>query len=72
MIDLAIANEVIVYCLLPHTTHLLQSLEISVYTPLKKHLSTITDFITLAIVTHGATRVTVNKTNLPNLPLAHF
>ena len=35
--------------------------------PLKNHFSINTDFITLASVTHGATKVTVNKTNFPNL-----
>ena len=52
------------YCTVYHPTqHLFQPLDISVYKPLKNHFSTITDFITLASVTHGATRVTVNKTN---------
>ena len=55
LIDSAIENNVILYCLPPHTTHLLQLLDRSVYKPPKNHFSTITDFITLASVTHGAT-----------------
>ena len=67
LIDSAIENNVILYCLPPHTTHLLQPLDISVYKPLKNHFSTITDFIVLAGVTHGATQITINKTNFPIL-----
>ena len=66
LIDLAIEN-VILYCLPPHITHLLQCLDRSVHKPPKNHFSTIMDFITLASVTHGATRVMVNKTNFPIL-----
>ena len=66
LIDSSIENNVILYCLPPHTTHL-QIFGISVFKPLKNYFSTITDFITLASVTHGATRVTVNKTNFPIL-----
>lgn len=65
LIDSVIANELIIYCLLPHTIHLLQPLAISVYKQLKNYFSTITDFITLASVTHRVIRVTVNKTNFP-------
>ena len=65
LIDSVIANELIIYCLLPHTTHLLQPLDIPVYKQLKNYFSTITDFITLASVTHRVIRVTVNKTNFP-------
>ena len=67
LIDSVIENNVILYCLPPHTTHLLQPLDILVYKPLKNHFSVITDSITLASVTHGATRITVNKTNFPIL-----
>ena len=36
-IDLARANDIIVYCLPPHTTHVLQPLDVAVYGPLKKN-----------------------------------
>ena len=62
-----IENNVILYCLPPYTTNLLQPLDISVYKPLKNQFSTITDFTVLASVTHEATKITVNKTNLPIL-----
>ena len=55
------------YAKSPHTTHLLQPLDILVYKPLKNHFSTITDFIVLASVTHGPTKIMVNKTNFPIL-----
>ena len=66
LIDSAIENNVILCCL-PHTTHLNQQLDISVYKSLENHFSTITDFIVLASVTHGTTKITVNKTNFPIL-----
>ena len=67
LIDSAIANELILYCLLHNTIQPLQPLDIAVYKSLKNHLSTITDFITLASVTHRINRATVNKTNFPIL-----
>ena len=67
LIDSAIENNVILYCLPPHTAHFLQPLDISVFKPLKNHFSTITDFIVLATETHGATQITVNKINFPIL-----
>ena len=67
LIDSAIENDFILYRLPPHTTHLLQPLDISVYKPLKNNFSTITDFIVLASVPHGPTKIMVNKTNFPIL-----
>ena len=58
----AIDNNEILYCLPPHTTHILQPLDVAVYQPLKAHFSKITDFI--VIVTLGQEKkVTINKTN---------
>ena len=62
LIDSAIENNVILYCLPPHTTHL-QPLDISVFKPLKKHFSTITDFIikiTLYCTVYHPTQHTFN------------
>ena len=67
LIDSAIENDFILYRLPPHTTHLLQPLDILVYKPLKNNFSTITDFIVLASVPHGPTKIMVNKTNFPIL-----
>ena len=64
VIDAAIFNYIELYCLPPHTTHLLQPLDVSVYRPLKAHFSKITDSITLATVGQRE-RVTINKTNFP-------
>lgn len=55
LIDLAIANEVILYHLLPYATHLGQPLKMSMHKLLRSHFSTITCFFTLAGVTDGAT-----------------
>ena len=67
LIDSPIGNGIILYILFstPHNT--LQPVDISVHKQLESHFSNITDFITLVSVTHGATRVTVNKANVPIL-----
>ena len=39
IIDFAGANNVILFCLPPHTTHLLQPLDVAVFSPLKKNIS---------------------------------
>ena len=48
LINAPIHNNIILYCLLPHATHILQPLDVAVYRPLKMHFSRITDFITIA------------------------
>ena len=63
LIDSAIVSEVILYCLPPRTIQFLQHLNKSMNKPLQ--ISTITDFITLASVTDGVTRVTVDKIFFP-------
>ena len=65
LIDSAIANQVTLYCLLLHTTHLGQALKIHVHKPSKDHFSTITDFITLPSVTHGTSRVNCEQNQFP-------
>ena len=39
VIDLARENDVILFCLPPHTTHALQPLDVSVFKSLKSHFS---------------------------------
>ena len=63
VIDTARENNIILYCLPPHTTHILQPLDVSVYKPLKNHFSSITNFIILASVTLNE-KVLLNKKNI--------
>ena len=58
----AIENNAILYCLLPHTTHILQSLDMATYRPLKPHYSKITDFIVMASLGQER-KATINKTS---------
>ena len=62
-IDTARENDIILYCLPPHTTHILQPLHVPVYKPRKNHFSSITDFIILASVTLNE-KVLKYKTNI--------
>ena len=61
VIDVARKADIILYCLPPHTTHILQPLDVSIYGPLKAHFSKITDQIQL--IRLGVTEnVTICKT----------
>ncbi len=61
VIDVARNADIILYCLPPHTTHILQPLDVSIYGPLKAHFSKITDQIQL--IRLGITEnVTICKT----------
>ncbi|XP_057297609.1 uncharacterized protein LOC130628645 [Hydractinia symbiolongicarpus] len=61
LIDAARENQVILYCLPPHTTHVLQPLDVGLYSPLKTYFSRITDKIQIARL--GIRRnVTISKT----------
>ena len=64
VIDAAKENNIILYCLPPHMTHVLQPLNVSVYKPIKNHFSNITDFIILAGVTQNW-NIQINKTIFP-------
>jgi len=48
MIDLLVNNDIDLYCLPPHTTNILQPLDVSVFRPLKTAFSNITDLVKLA------------------------
>ena len=62
ILQAVIDSNVILYCLPPHTIHILQPLDVAVYRSLKAHFSKITDFIVIA--TFGQKRkVSINKTN---------
>ena len=50
-IDLLDDNKIILYCLPPHTTNILQPLDVSIFRPLKTSFSNITDLIKLATMT---------------------
>ena len=64
LIDLAKESNVILFCLPPHTTHLLQPLDVAVFSPLKNHFSKITDFVQIISATSNElTTVYVNKAN---------
>ena len=62
IIDMARQNNVILYCLPPHTTHLLQPLDVSVFKSLKSHFAKLCGQVKL--LTLGSQRVVnINRTN---------
>lgn len=62
IIDLARQNNVILYCLPPHTTHLLQPLDVSVFKSLKSYFAKLCGQVKL--LTLGSSRVVnINRTN---------
>lgn len=64
MIDLMKEHQIILYCLPPHTTNILQPLDVSVFRPLKTAFSNVSDLIKLALMTTKSP-VTVSKKVLP-------
>ena len=48
VIDLARENDIILFCLPPHTTHALQPLDVSVFKSLKSHFSKAVHSLSLA------------------------
>ena len=66
IIDLARENNVILFCLPPHTTHLLQPLDVSVFRSLKSHFAKLVRSVKL--LTLGTERViNVNRRNFTAL-----
>lgn len=62
LIDLARSNNVILFCLPPHLTHMLQPLDVAVFRSLKAHFAKIKHRV--KILTLGTERVlNVNRTN---------
>ena len=61
IIQAAIENAIL-YCLLPHTTHILQPLDMAIYRPLQPHYSKIIDFIVMASLGQER-KATINKTS---------
>ena len=62
VIDLARENQIILYCLPPHTTNILQPLDVAIFKPLKTYFTNLTAKIKLA--TLGQPKiVAMNKTN---------
>lgn len=62
VIDVARENDIILYCLPPHTTNILQPLYVVISRPVKQYFAELTGNIKLA--TLGTTKVSqVNKTN---------
>ena len=48
MIDLLVANDIHLFCLPPHTTNILQPLDVAIFRPLKTYFSRLTDMVKLA------------------------
>ena len=62
VIDIARENNVILYCLPPHTTNILQPLDVAIFRPMKQHFSRLCGSIQLATIGQPK-KVRINKTN---------
>lgn len=52
MIDFLAENQIHLFCLPPHTTNILQPLDVKIFCPLKTYFSRITDMIKLALLSN--------------------
>ena len=59
-IGIFIENNIVLYCLPPHTTNVLQLFDVSVFCPFKNYFSKITDHIKTAMFMKP---IAINKTN---------
>lgn len=62
MIDSLVEQDIHLFCLPPHTTNILQPLDVAIFKPLKTYFSKLTDFATLASLGEK-NRVTICKKN---------
>jgi len=66
VIDLLVENKIVLYCLPPHTTNILQPLDVAIFKPLKTKFSKITDLVKLASLC-SPTPLNVSKKNFTTL-----
>ena len=59
-IHIFVENNIVLYCLPPHTTNVLQLFDVSVFCPFKNYFSKITDHIKIAMFMKP---LAINKTN---------
>lgn len=62
MIDLLVSNDIHLFCLPPHTTNILQPLDVAIFKPLKTYFSKLTDIVNLASLGESSP-VTICKKN---------
>ena len=65
-IDILVENDIHLFCLPPHTTNILQPLDLAVFRPLKTRFSNITDMVKLASLC-SANPLSVTKKNFTAL-----
>ena len=66
MIDLLVENNIHLFCLPPHTTNILQPLDVAIFKPLKAKFSNLTDIVKLASLT-TSNPLNVSKKNFTAL-----
>ena len=62
MIDFLVQHDIHLYCFPPHTTNILQPLDVAIFKPLKAYFSKLTDFVTFASLGERD-KVTICKKN---------
>lgn len=63
VIDLLKEHRIVLFCLPPHTTNILQPLDVAIFRPLKTAFSNVTDLVKLATMTTKSP-VTISKKKL--------